>query len=205
MNPKVTGQCGRCHMIGIDQDTGTKTKEPLLSLSAHRSGKVSLNSCIFVLLMMLVSWQLWALKCLHTKSWNASLVFSYTSSSPLACTWPTNLQTALLQQVLYLLGLSYSHSCTAHRNITLVRFGVNMSVFSSYAALQDPKISPVKQNAPGDAACLYLCMCTRLSYVLLDSSHLLPSYLSVSYSHSYSSFISHTTHTQTCNNSISET
>ena len=27
-------------MIGIDQDTGTKTKEPLMSLSAYRTGKV---------------------------------------------------------------------------------------------------------------------------------------------------------------------
>lgn len=37
----VAGQCGRCHMIGIDQDTGAKTKEPLLSLSAHRTGKLT--------------------------------------------------------------------------------------------------------------------------------------------------------------------
>lgn len=58
INPKVAGQCGRCHMIGIDQDTGAKTREPLLSLSAHRTGKVSLNSCVFVMLIMLVSWQL---------------------------------------------------------------------------------------------------------------------------------------------------
>ncbi|KAK5609542.1 hypothetical protein CRENBAI_006365 [Crenichthys baileyi] len=36
----VAGQCGRCQMIGIDQDTGTKTKEPLFSLSAYRAGKV---------------------------------------------------------------------------------------------------------------------------------------------------------------------
>ncbi|TMS04621.1 Molybdenum cofactor sulfurase [Larimichthys crocea] len=37
----VTGQCGRCQMIGVDQDTGTKTKEPLMSLSAYRAGKVT--------------------------------------------------------------------------------------------------------------------------------------------------------------------
>ncbi|XP_076025441.1 molybdenum cofactor sulfurase [Genypterus blacodes] len=37
----VSGQCGRCQMVGVDQDTGTKTKEPLLSLSACRSGKVT--------------------------------------------------------------------------------------------------------------------------------------------------------------------
>ncbi|CAG6017855.1 unnamed protein product [Menidia menidia] len=37
----VAGRCGRCQMVGIDQDTGTKTKEPLLSLSAHRAGKVT--------------------------------------------------------------------------------------------------------------------------------------------------------------------
>ncbi|XP_061601718.1 molybdenum cofactor sulfurase isoform X1 [Cololabis saira] len=37
----VAGQCGRCQMIGIDQDTGAKTKEPLMSLSAHRTGKVT--------------------------------------------------------------------------------------------------------------------------------------------------------------------
>lgn len=40
INPKVTGQCGRCHMVGVDQDTGTKTNEPLMSLSAYRAGKV---------------------------------------------------------------------------------------------------------------------------------------------------------------------
>ncbi|XP_043993005.1 molybdenum cofactor sulfurase [Gambusia affinis] len=37
----VTGRCGRCQMIGVDQDTGTKTKEPLISLSAYRTGKVT--------------------------------------------------------------------------------------------------------------------------------------------------------------------
>ncbi|XP_034754478.1 molybdenum cofactor sulfurase [Etheostoma cragini] len=35
------GQCGRCQMIGIDQETGTKTKEPLMSLAAYRNGKVT--------------------------------------------------------------------------------------------------------------------------------------------------------------------
>uniref|UniRef100_A0A667YV23 Molybdenum cofactor sulfurase n=1 Tax=Myripristis murdjan TaxID=586833 RepID=A0A667YV23_9TELE len=40
----VAGRCGRCQMIGVDQDTGTKTKEPLLSLSACRTGKVSQNN-----------------------------------------------------------------------------------------------------------------------------------------------------------------
>uniref|UniRef100_A0A673BDG3 Molybdenum cofactor sulfurase n=1 Tax=Sphaeramia orbicularis TaxID=375764 RepID=A0A673BDG3_9TELE len=37
----VAGQCRRCHMVGIDQDTGTKSKEPLTTLSAYRGGKVS--------------------------------------------------------------------------------------------------------------------------------------------------------------------
>ncbi|KAK7901334.1 hypothetical protein WMY93_018103 [Mugilogobius chulae] len=38
----VSGQCGRCHMIGIDQETGSKSKEPLMSLCALRSkGKVT--------------------------------------------------------------------------------------------------------------------------------------------------------------------
>ncbi|XP_029306037.1 molybdenum cofactor sulfurase [Cottoperca gobio] len=37
----AAGQCGRCQMIGVDQETGTKTKEPLMSLSAHRNGKVT--------------------------------------------------------------------------------------------------------------------------------------------------------------------
>ncbi|XP_038593086.1 molybdenum cofactor sulfurase isoform X1 [Micropterus salmoides] len=37
----VAGLCGRCHMVGVDQDTGTKTKEPLMSLSVHRTGKVT--------------------------------------------------------------------------------------------------------------------------------------------------------------------
>ncbi|CAN9500094.1 unnamed protein product [Ophioblennius macclurei] len=37
----VAGPCGRCHMVGVDQETGAKTKEPLLSLSAHRKGKLT--------------------------------------------------------------------------------------------------------------------------------------------------------------------
>lgn len=37
----VAGQCGRCQMIGIDQETAAKTKEPLMSLSAYRDGKVT--------------------------------------------------------------------------------------------------------------------------------------------------------------------
>ncbi|XP_024153562.1 molybdenum cofactor sulfurase [Oryzias melastigma] len=37
----VAGQCGRCQMVGIDQDTGAKSKEPLMSLSALRGGKVT--------------------------------------------------------------------------------------------------------------------------------------------------------------------
>ncbi|XP_038816281.1 molybdenum cofactor sulfurase-like [Salvelinus namaycush] len=38
---QVEGRCGRCQMIGVDQNTGAKTKEPLLSLSAYRKGKVT--------------------------------------------------------------------------------------------------------------------------------------------------------------------
>ncbi|XP_018590148.1 molybdenum cofactor sulfurase isoform X5 [Scleropages formosus] len=38
---QVVGQCERCHMIGIDQDTGARTLEPLLSLSACHKGKVT--------------------------------------------------------------------------------------------------------------------------------------------------------------------
>ncbi|KAJ8014567.1 hypothetical protein DPEC_G00041590 [Dallia pectoralis] len=38
---QVVGPCGRCQMIGVDQATGAKTKEPLLSLSAYRKGKVT--------------------------------------------------------------------------------------------------------------------------------------------------------------------
>ncbi|KAK5882061.1 hypothetical protein CesoFtcFv8_020687 [Champsocephalus esox] len=37
----VAGQCGRCQMIGVDQETGGRTKEPLMSLSAYRNGKVT--------------------------------------------------------------------------------------------------------------------------------------------------------------------
>ncbi|GLD56072.1 molybdenum cofactor sulfurase isoform X1 [Lates japonicus] len=37
----VAGQCGRCQMVGVDQETGTRTKEPLMSLSAHRGGRVT--------------------------------------------------------------------------------------------------------------------------------------------------------------------
>ncbi|KAF3708477.1 Transmembrane 9 superfamily member 3 EP70-P-iso SM-11044-binding protein Precursor [Channa argus] len=40
----VIGQCGRCQMIGIDQDTGTKTNEPLMSLSAYCTGKVPMEA-----------------------------------------------------------------------------------------------------------------------------------------------------------------
>lgn len=40
-------------MIGVDQSTGAKTKEPLLSLSAYRKGKVSVKqllqcACVYV-------------------------------------------------------------------------------------------------------------------------------------------------------------
>ena len=52
INPKVAGQCGRCQMVGVDQETGTKTKEPLMSLSAYRGGKVGqthfLSNVMFV-------------------------------------------------------------------------------------------------------------------------------------------------------------
>ncbi|XP_056148041.1 molybdenum cofactor sulfurase isoform X2 [Lampris incognitus] len=40
---QVAGRCERCQMIGVDQGTGRKTKELLLSLSACRTGKVSQN------------------------------------------------------------------------------------------------------------------------------------------------------------------
>ena len=43
LNAKVGGRCERCQMICVDQDTGTKTKAPLLALSACRSGKVCPN------------------------------------------------------------------------------------------------------------------------------------------------------------------
>lgn len=38
---QVMDLCARCHMIGIDQQTGTHMPEPLKSLSACRKGKVS--------------------------------------------------------------------------------------------------------------------------------------------------------------------
>ncbi|XP_059928694.1 molybdenum cofactor sulfurase-like [Gadus macrocephalus] len=34
-------RCGRCQMICVDQDTGAKSKAPLLALSACRSGKLT--------------------------------------------------------------------------------------------------------------------------------------------------------------------
>lgn len=38
----VSGHCSRCQMVGIDQETGVKTKEPLMTLSVFRSkGKVT--------------------------------------------------------------------------------------------------------------------------------------------------------------------
>ncbi|XP_062852171.1 molybdenum cofactor sulfurase isoform X2 [Trichomycterus rosablanca] len=36
---QAAGRCGRCQMIGVDQTSGTKTKEPLRSLSECRNGK----------------------------------------------------------------------------------------------------------------------------------------------------------------------
>ncbi|KAL7877688.1 hypothetical protein SRHO_G00043310 [Serrasalmus rhombeus] len=38
---QVAGKCGRCQMIGIDQASGTRTQEPLRSLSECRNGKVT--------------------------------------------------------------------------------------------------------------------------------------------------------------------
>ncbi|XP_007240365.3 molybdenum cofactor sulfurase [Astyanax mexicanus] len=38
---QVAGNCGRCQMIGINQASGTRTQEPLKSLSECRSGKVT--------------------------------------------------------------------------------------------------------------------------------------------------------------------
>ncbi|MGH0126702.1 UNVERIFIED_CONTAM: hypothetical protein FKN15_029747 [Acipenser sinensis] len=43
---QVVGQCGRCQMIGIDQDTGTRSKEPLQTLSACRRGKHFCSPCL---------------------------------------------------------------------------------------------------------------------------------------------------------------
>lgn len=38
----VSGKCSRCYMVGIDQDSAVRTKEPLLSLSElRRNGKVT--------------------------------------------------------------------------------------------------------------------------------------------------------------------
>ncbi|RXM99174.1 Molybdenum cofactor sulfurase [Acipenser ruthenus] len=50
---QVMGQCGRCQMIGIDQDTGTRSKEPLQTLSACRQGKVRAVKAQLVLLILL--------------------------------------------------------------------------------------------------------------------------------------------------------
>ncbi|MGH0135534.1 UNVERIFIED_CONTAM: hypothetical protein FKN15_023522 [Acipenser sinensis] len=50
---QVVGQCGRCQMIGIDQDTGTRSKEPLQTLSACRRGKVRAVKAQLVLLILL--------------------------------------------------------------------------------------------------------------------------------------------------------
>ncbi|XP_060728352.1 molybdenum cofactor sulfurase [Tachysurus vachellii] len=38
---QVAGKCSRCQMIGIDQTSGTKSQEPLRSLSDCRSGKIT--------------------------------------------------------------------------------------------------------------------------------------------------------------------
>ena len=49
LNAKVGGRCERCQVICVDQDTGTKTKAPLLALSACRSGKVGPNRTYLLL------------------------------------------------------------------------------------------------------------------------------------------------------------
>ncbi|KAG5266453.1 hypothetical protein AALO_G00232270 [Alosa alosa] len=38
---QVAGRCGRCQMIGIDQETSARSQEPLKSLSDFRQGKVT--------------------------------------------------------------------------------------------------------------------------------------------------------------------
>ncbi|XP_062374950.1 molybdenum cofactor sulfurase [Sardina pilchardus] len=38
---QVAGRCGRCQMIGIDQETGARSQEPLKSLADFRQGKVT--------------------------------------------------------------------------------------------------------------------------------------------------------------------
>lgn len=160
---KVTGQCRRCQMIGVDQDTGTKSKELLLSLSAHCTGKVSLNSCVFVMLIMPQWWQWWALKCLQTESWN-TLVFSYISSWLSACTWPINLQTAVLLQVVCLLAPSYNQSGTAReKHITLSHL---VSKCLSLAVMLHCKTqgSPFKHSLSQDDA-HFICVCSLRSFV----------------------------------------
>lgn len=65
------------------------------------------------------------------------------------------------------------------KNITFVYFGATFCVLRSHAALQEPKISC--QTLCDSRCCsFYWCMCTLLSFVLSDSSHLLPSYFTLS-------------------------
>lgn len=66
INSKVAGQCGRCQVIGIDQGTGTKAKEPLMSLSSYRMGKVGQNQLLRLLVCVCVcGGSGWWLKHVH--------------------------------------------------------------------------------------------------------------------------------------------
>lgn len=164
-------------MIGIDQDTGAKTKEPLLSLSAHRTGKVSLNSCIFVMLCH-GSYVRWSASTSRVKTLCffsvAFPVDFWHIPEPSTHRWLCSSKSSISWCF---------HTARAARlmkkNITFVYFGVSIFVFSSCAALQEPKINCLTLF---DSRCcsFYWCMCALLSFVLSDPSHFLPSYFTLS-------------------------
>lgn len=100
INPKVGGQCGRCQMVGVDQQTGTRTKEPLMSLSAHRGGRVSqqqidvMHVYMYVKKTITLPFILWIFRWL------------------LVCTWPISYHRSPLQLPSSLLARLYIQSHT---------------------------------------------------------------------------------------------
>lgn len=128
INPKVTGQCGRCQMIGVDQDTGAKTKEPLMSLSAYRAGKVSRKPKSLLVHKNIIAWKYNSLIILYIFRW--LLVF----------TWPMNYQRVPLQQVSSLVVLSYSQSHTDLKVVILfIYLGDTFIVLSGHCCTAHTK------------------------------------------------------------------
>lgn len=149
INPKVTGQCGRCQMIGVDQDTGAKTKEPLMSLSAYRAGKVSRKPKSLLVHKNIIAWNYNSLIILYIFRW--LLVF----------TWPMNYQRVPLQQVSSLVVLSYSQSHTDLKVVILfIYLGDTFIVLSGHCCTAHTK------DHLSDCGELLYSLCVPMAFVL---------------------------------------